>query len=197
MPTVVRDTRQLIVLGAIELFRSQGYAATSVQQVAERAGISKGNLTYHFPSKQVLFVEAMRQVMDYVSERVLERSFTEAPGALEGVEAFLARVRRWLLHENGHFVGCVFTNIAIETRYAEPAIAELALASLIRLKDRVERHLAEGQATGAIRADYGSGSLAAAFFWMYEGALTVSRAQDDPAEFDRFRHGVRALLLPP
>jgi AcrR family transcriptional regulator len=50
MAESVPSTRLAIVSAAADLFRQQGYASTSMQQVSERAGISKGNLTYHFPS---------------------------------------------------------------------------------------------------------------------------------------------------
>ena len=34
-----------------QLFNSQGYAATSLSDIAKEVGISKGNLSYHFPTK--------------------------------------------------------------------------------------------------------------------------------------------------
>ena len=86
MSVTTRDTRQTIVLAAADLFRKQGYAATTVQQVAEVTGISKGNLTYHFPNKQALYEEVHRQVIDYVRTRILNRSFDEAPDALRYME---------------------------------------------------------------------------------------------------------------
>lgn len=46
---------------ALELFVEKGYAATKVDEVAARAGVSKGTLFLYFPSKEDLFKEVVRQ----------------------------------------------------------------------------------------------------------------------------------------
>ena len=196
MTTTTRDTRQTIIAGAADLFRKQGFAATTMQQVAEVTGISKGNLTYHFPSKLALFEEVHAQMVKYVKERVLLRSFQESPGALAGLEAFTSRLRRWMIDEDGHFVGCPFTNIAVETQRSDPAIAGLNRQTLGELKALLATQLAEGQAKGEITAAHEPEALSRAFFWMYEGALALSRAMDDPAEYDHFRAHLHTWLAP-
>jgi AcrR family transcriptional regulator len=197
MATATRDTRQVILFAAAELFRKQGYAATTMQHVAEATGISKGNLTYHFPSKQALYREVHNQAIDYICGRVLGRSFDEAPDALVGFSEFTRRLRRWLIDEAGHFVGCLFTNIAVETQHSDQAIGQLAREALARFKRELTARLAEGQARGQVRGDLPAEQLATTYFWMYEGALTLSRAMDDPAEYDQFRALVPGWLAPP
>jgi AcrR family transcriptional regulator len=56
--------REQIRDAAMRLFAQQGYAGTSVQQVADAVGISKQLLLYHYPSK-----DALRQaVIDLITE---------------------------------------------------------------------------------------------------------------------------------
>ena len=196
MATATRDTRQTIVAAAAELFRKQGYAATTMQQVAEVTGISKGNLTYHFPSKLALFEEVHRQAFEYVRDRILARSFDEAPDATAGVEAFARRVRRWFLDEDGQFVGCLFTNMAVETQHADVAVAKLARASLEAFAGMLAERFAAGQARGELRDDQPAAMISRIFFWMYEGALTLSRVNNDPAEYDAFSAHLRPWLAP-
>jgi AcrR family transcriptional regulator len=45
-------TQLLVLQAALELFNSEGTAAVSISRIAERCGISKGNLQYHFPNKR-------------------------------------------------------------------------------------------------------------------------------------------------
>jgi AcrR family transcriptional regulator len=47
-----RVTQLRILQAAIELFNAEGTAAISASRIAERCGISKGNLQYHFPNKR-------------------------------------------------------------------------------------------------------------------------------------------------
>ena len=51
-------TREMILQQARELFMERGYNNVSMRDVAEAAGIRVGNLTYHFPRKELL-VEAL------------------------------------------------------------------------------------------------------------------------------------------
>ena len=46
---------------ALDLFVEKGYAATRVEEVAARAGVSKGTLFLYFPSKQELFKAVVRK----------------------------------------------------------------------------------------------------------------------------------------
>lgn len=48
------DTRSQIQSTALELFIEQGFTATSLQQIADRIGVTKAALYYHFPSKSDL-----------------------------------------------------------------------------------------------------------------------------------------------
>ncbi len=50
MATKVTQLR--ILQAALELFNAEGTAAVSASRIAERCGISKGNLQYHFPNKR-------------------------------------------------------------------------------------------------------------------------------------------------
>ncbi len=46
---------------ALELFVEKGFAAARVEEVAARAGVSKGTLFLYFPSKEILFMEVVRR----------------------------------------------------------------------------------------------------------------------------------------
>jgi AcrR family transcriptional regulator len=60
--TLVVPTRDRLLAAAQQLIEEGGYAAASVAQVAERAGVAAGTLYRHFESKEDLFVEVFRAV---------------------------------------------------------------------------------------------------------------------------------------
>ncbi len=55
-------TRDLILDAAEDLFATQGYAATTVKQVAERVGVQAPALYKHFDSKRALFEEVLERL---------------------------------------------------------------------------------------------------------------------------------------
>jgi AcrR family transcriptional regulator len=48
---VTDETRDRVLRVALELFSARGYHATSIREIAERLGLSKAAVLYHFPSK--------------------------------------------------------------------------------------------------------------------------------------------------
>ena len=53
--------RQAIIDVAAELFRQMGFERTSMSEICRRVGGSKATIYNYFPSKEILFVEVMRQ----------------------------------------------------------------------------------------------------------------------------------------
>jgi AcrR family transcriptional regulator len=49
----------MILDSAFQLFSSVGYEATSVADICQLAGVSKGALYHHFPTKQAIFLELL------------------------------------------------------------------------------------------------------------------------------------------
>ena len=57
-------TRERLATAAIDLFTRKGYAATSVREIVESAGVTKPVLYYHFRSKEGIYLETLREAME-------------------------------------------------------------------------------------------------------------------------------------
>jgi len=70
--------RTAIIDAALDAFTHQGFTATKLDDVAERAGIGKGTIYLYFDSKENLFEEVVRQTMFPIRDEALARadSFT-------------------------------------------------------------------------------------------------------------------------
>ncbi|MFV2120617.1 TetR/AcrR family transcriptional regulator, partial [Streptomyces sp. Act-28] len=53
-------TRTRLYEAAVTLIAEQGFSATTVDEIAERAGVAKGTVYYNFKSKTELFEELLR-----------------------------------------------------------------------------------------------------------------------------------------
>jgi AcrR family transcriptional regulator len=58
-------THQVIIESAYTLFLEQGYAATSMRQIADRAGLALGSIYNHFASKETIFSELILERHPY------------------------------------------------------------------------------------------------------------------------------------
>lgn len=108
-------TRQKLYEAAVTLIAEKGFSATTVEEIAERAGVAKGTVYYNFASKNDLFEELLRHGVGLltVSLRTAAEE-TEARGGTR-VEALDAMIR----------AGLVFID-----RY--PAFTQLYVAELWR-----------------------------------------------------------------
>ena len=60
-------SRKHILDAALKLFSHHGYGATSVNDIAEEAGLSKGNLYHHFPDKETIFRALLDRYFEAIS----------------------------------------------------------------------------------------------------------------------------------
>ncbi|MFD7160201.1 TetR/AcrR family transcriptional regulator [Kribbella sp. NPDC059898] len=81
--------RERLVLAAVDLFAEHGYDATTVTQIADRAGVTKSTFFRHFPDKRELLVAGQDTLSTLLSEGI-----ADAPAEATPLEAVAACLRR-------------------------------------------------------------------------------------------------------
>lgn len=87
------DTRQKLFEAAVDLIAEQGYSATTVDDIALRAGVAKGTVYYNFASKTELFEGLLRHGIG-----LLTAEFRAAVGGKEPRAAVNALIRAQLAY---------------------------------------------------------------------------------------------------
>lgn len=77
----VSETRKKILDVASKLFREKGYAATTLRQIGEAAGMQAGSVYYHFDSKDDMICEILDLGITYVHQEVKKRISELGEGA--------------------------------------------------------------------------------------------------------------------
>ena len=126
--TKSEQNRENILSSAIDCFYDLGYASTTTDNIAKKAGVSRGAMLHHFPTRFDLISAAIA----HLSERWLQR-FTEAESRVnegaehtrvaEGIDAY------WALLNSPDWV--VFNELKVAAR----TDAELKKALVPALKD--------------------------------------------------------------
>jgi AcrR family transcriptional regulator len=81
--------RERLVVAAVDLFTEQGYDATTVAQIAARAGVTKSTFFRHFPDKRDILVAGQETL-----SRLLAEGIAEAPAGATPLDAVAAGLRR-------------------------------------------------------------------------------------------------------
>ncbi len=86
-PAAGSESRQLVLDTAARLFRTQGYAGTSLRDIAGEAGMKAASLYHHFASKDAIVAEVLRIGVEQVFGRV--QAAVEALPPDAGADALL------------------------------------------------------------------------------------------------------------
>ena len=119
-----RDGRRDLLSAAGDVFTERGFRDASMDEVAKRAGYSKGAVYWHFASKDDLFFALVEEHVDRPTREMIELLESApaqrdmAPEASRRFAQLLAGQREWLLLDNEYWSQAV-RDPDLRRRYAE------------------------------------------------------------------------------
>jgi len=137
---------QELLDAALSLFVEKGFAATRSEEVAARAGVSKGTLYLYFPSKEELFKAVVRQNLSTLIAEGLELA-----GGFEGTTSDLLAclMREWWTRVVNTSASGIFKIMMSEARnfpeLAQFYVDEVVLPSRQLIGRTIERGIARGE----------------------------------------------------
>lgn len=185
------QTREKILAQATRVFNRQGFRSTTINDLLEATGTTKGNLYFHFSGKDEVGLEVLKR------EKAAFMPFLDAalsgdtPGA--GLDNFLRCAL--LKHRRSGFVGgCLFGNTALEASDTAPAFAELVDGVFDEWIGKIQSKIAEAQQVGQVRRDLPARDLAELVVATVEGGIMQARLQKAEGPMSRTLETLRALL---
>src|SRR5690606_3761439 len=117
---MVRPSCKSLILDAAEAYVLEvGAANLTMDGVAEKAGVSKGGVLYHFPTKESLLVEMLSRRLEAgraQRERVLEET---EPGSAQRVKADIISLLHGKGEEDKRFASAFLAALANEPKLME------------------------------------------------------------------------------
>ncbi len=170
-------TKLHIIMKSAVLFNEKGYAATSMQDIMEATGLTKGGLYRSFPSKEAIALEAFR----YAGTVLWEHFARAIEGRNSATEKILAMCDVYgdTVHNPPMSGGCPFLNTAIESDHSFPVMRESAIAAFEQMSAFIQGLLEEGKASGEFAADMDAETAASFVFSSIEGGIMASRLTRD------------------
>jgi AcrR family transcriptional regulator len=186
MPRSADATRERILSAAAKLFYGEGIRSVSVDAVAEKAGITKRTLYYHFKSKDDL-IAAYLAARDHPNLELFRRWFTEAKGgAASRVQHIFRNLARAARHPK--WKGCGFLRTAAELANMP---GHPAMRISVAHKQRVEAWLRDTLAADGIGD---AARLARQIILLMDGAFAVVLLQRDPSYMETAGEAAFALI---
>lgn len=159
------ERREQFFLAALELFAEKGYHETRVDDVAARAGLSKGSLYHHFEGKRDLMLGLLDHVMAGLNGQLAAVAAT-ARSAEAAVRSMTAAFTG-LLEEQPALLGGLTALYALASRDEE--VRRVFLGYYDELVDLGAALLRQGQTSGELRDDFDAREVAWAVFTAGDG----------------------------
>lgn len=132
---------------AAELFAEQGVIETSMAQIGERAGYSRGLANHHFGSKSDLIERLAERVQDDFTESLLVN------GSSTGLDAILTIVRAYLRHFEAPTPAARALLVMWGATFPSQSSVDGIGEADNRSRDLVQMWIERGQVDGSVRAD--------------------------------------------
>ena len=108
-----------IIQAAIEEFIEKGYDGASMDQIAKRAGVSKGGVYYHFPNKEVLLMMANEKISEPVIAMMEKAMKKTSPS--EGLREY---IKEYILYWGARPVELSFIFLSMVKALQQPVLME-------------------------------------------------------------------------
>ncbi len=162
-------TRQFIIEKAAPIFNKKGYSGTSMHDLTEATGLTKGGIYGNFENKDEIAAAAF----EYNSQHILEQikvSVLSQKSAKDKLLAITGFYRKYL-YERKLSGGCPLLNTAVEADDMYPNLREMVLRSLDYIRRSFIYIINEGIKQGEFRKNIDPDYYATVFLGLIEGGI--------------------------
>ena len=191
-PGKAERTRRYIIEKAAPIFNKKGYYGTSLSDLTQATGLTKGSIYGNFTNKEEVALEAFEANVGLIMNSVA-REVEAAETYLDKLLAYPRAYRKFgrLTLANG---GCPIANTAVDADDTNPALAH-RVAEIIRFWEKSIQVLTErGKKAGEIKAEADSTMVARTIIVLIEGGSIMSKATGDDGFYLNAVEQVEALV---
>ena len=197
-PRAATPTRETLLAAAEGLINDQGFAATSIDQIIDRAGVTKGTFFYHFKSKNDLaraLVDRYARGDQELLHSSMERATRLADDPLQQLLIFvglLIEVAEQL--DETEQPGCLFATYCFEMSLFDDDTLRVIADGFAGWRDLVGERLRAAAELHPPRLPVDLDSVADMLIVLFEGAFVISRSTPGPGVFAAQLGAYRAFL---
>lgn len=175
-------TRLQIIENAAVLFNQKGFAGTSMEDIMQATGLSKGALYGHFKSKDEIAVASFQHAVQKVAFKVGERTRV-IENAMDKLKAVVYFYKERILNPPVEG-GCPIQNTSIDADDNNPLLRSKVIDALDYWQERIVHTINKGIRRGEIRTEIVAREFAIRFIGTLEGGIMLAQLYKDVWYFD-------------
>ena len=174
------QTRQKIVSKSLQLFSVKGYYHTSVNDILDATGLTKGGLYGHFASKEDIWYAAYDAAVD-IWKNIVFRGIRNSTDPLRRVEKFIENDMNYYLGEDTFAGGCFFLNMVVELSGQSVAMSKKILSGFVRLSQLLQSWLEQAEENGVLKEGLDLKEISNFIIISLNGAAALYISSRDPS----------------
>ncbi len=179
-PALRPDTRTKLLDAALRVIRTKGYGASTVDDICQAAGVSKGSFFHHFVSKEDLALAAAAHFSAGADALFAAAPYRDVADARERLLAYVDLRSSMLRGELPDFT-CLLGTMTQETYQSHPAIRQACDEHIRHHASDVARDIADAKQAYAPAAPWSAESLSLFTQAVIQGAFILAKAHQDSA----------------
>jgi TetR/AcrR family transcriptional repressor of nem operon len=188
-------TKDKLLAAAEHLMLSKGFPATTVDDICEAAGFTKGSFFHYFKSKEQLGEEVLDRFFFSFQGRIEQGSYRKIRDPLKRVYGYVDRFIA-MAEQEGLSSGCLLASFTLELSDTVPGIRSLCARRFAEWIAAFKQDLDEAKAEYPTRASFDTQSLAEHLITILEGSTILAKANQDPGVFvHNLQHFKRYLKM--
>jgi TetR/AcrR family transcriptional regulator, transcriptional repressor for nem operon len=173
------DARTKLLDAAMTTIRSKGYAATTVDELCQAAGVTKGAFFHHFRSKEHLAVSAAAHFGAMAAALFAAAPYRSLPDPAARVLGYVDFRRDILQGELPEFT-CLLGTMVQEAYGSSPAIREACEREIVGHAATLEADIAAALSAAGRGSEIGAASIARYTQAVLQGAFVLAKATGGP-----------------
>ncbi len=177
MLSKAQKTTQFIIETVAPIFNRNGYAATSMNDLTEATGLTKGALYGNFKNKEELALAAL----NYNIKKLLEKIESKLITSQSPIQKLfiLTNFYRYYDDYSRDLGGCPILNIGIDANNQHEILIDRIKYVILKMQTGIASIIDEGKTTNEIKITVNSMMYAKRIFSMIEGAMFIAYTMKD------------------
>jgi TetR/AcrR family transcriptional repressor of nem operon len=171
--------KEKLLEAATQLMLIKGFPATSLEEICDSAGLTKGSFFHYFESKEHLGKSVLDRYVSFMQQKIQGAPFSQKKDPLQRVYGYMDFVME--LSKNPNFQNqCLLGTFSQELSNTHPQIRQLCSQYFRQWADTLKKDLDEAKKKHSPKKAFNARGLAEHFIAILEGSFILGRATQDP-----------------
>ena len=180
VPSARHESKSRLLDASLHVIRARGYAAATVDDICDYAGLTKGSFFHHFEGKEALALEAAAHFSSLAKSVFAAAPYRTLSDPLERLLGYVD-FRKAILRGELPDYTCLFGTMVQETYETHPAIRSACEKGISEHAASLEADIAEAMRKYMVGAEWSAKSLALYTQAVIQGAFILAKSKNGPA----------------